>query len=300
LLGGARELALLAKDAGARWVEDACFRYAASLAYAAFFSIFPLLLLCVIGLGYFLGDGEEVRHRVVASLAVAKSPEVHKLLDETLQSLQKEARGTSRGIGTALGVLTLLIGASGVFSELQSALDAIWRVKTPPPSYVWANVLLSMRLKALAFATVVIAAAVVLASVVVSAVLGAMRAGAAKEGIATGPTGAMAWPILESAVSAALLAVLIAAVYRMVPQAKVAWRDVAGAAIATSLVFTALKESLTWYLERFASYTAYGGVGAVLGMLTWIYIVATVLLWGAEVSRLVAERYGSMSHGSAR
>src|SRR6516162_3959672 len=77
-LGGARELALLAKDAGVRWVEDACFRYAASLAYAAFFSVFPLLLLCVIGLGYFLGDGEEVRHRVVTSLAVAKSPEVHK------------------------------------------------------------------------------------------------------------------------------------------------------------------------------------------------------------------------------
>jgi membrane protein len=101
-------------------------------------------------------------------------------------------------------------------------------------------------------------------------------------------------------VSAALLALLIAGVYRMVPQAHVAWRDVAGAAIATSLVLTALQQSLTWYLERFASYTAYGAVGAVLGMLTWIYIVATVLLWGAEVSRLVAERYGSLSHGSAR
>jgi membrane protein len=298
-LGGVKDLALLAKDAGMRWMEDACYRYAASLAYAAFFSIFPLLLLCVIGLGYFLGDGDEVRHRVVTSLALAKSPEVHKLLDETLQSLQREAHHTSRGIGAVVGSVTLLIGASGVFSELQSALDAIWRVKTPPPSYVWANLLLNMRLKALAFATVMIAAAALLASVVVSAILGAVRAEATDAGIAVGAAGAKAWAVLDSSVSAGLLTVLLAAVYRMVPQAKVRWCDVIGPAIAASLVFTALKESLTWYLERFGSYTAYGAVGAVLGMLTWIYVVAMVFLWGAELSHLVAERYGSLSHRAA-
>ena len=80
---------------------------------------------------------------------------------------------------------------------------------------------------------------------------------------------------------------LLAAIYRVVPQTDVTWRDVAGAAFATAMVFTVLKGGLTWFLGHFSNYAAYGAVGAVLGLLTWIYVAGMVILWGAELSRVV-------------
>jgi membrane protein len=294
LLDGAKDLALLLKDAGVRWSDDGCYRYAASLAYAALFSIFPLLLLCVTGLGYVLGDGDEVRHKVVGSLSGVTSPPVRQLLDETLESLQTHR--TARGIGAAVGLVTLIIGASGVFSELQAALNAIWRVKVPPAPSVWASVVQTVRSKALSFATVLIAAAILFASLVVSATLSAVQTVTTNAALGPAANGiSMAWPLLEAAVSAGLLGLLLAAIYRVVPQTDVTWRDVAGAAFATAMVFTVLKGGLTWFLGHFSNYAAYGAVGAVLGLLTWIYVAGMVILWGAELSRVVAERYGSLS-----
>ncbi len=287
LARGATAVLVVARDAAVRWAGDSCYRYGASLAYAALFSIFPLLLLCVTCFGFVLGDGDDVRRKVIGALSSVTSPPMRVLLDQTLESLQTHR--TARGIGAAVGVVTLLLGASGVFSELQAALDAIWRVKAAPRSGIWASVVQAIRSKALSFAVVLVAAGALFVSLIVSAVLSAAAGVAARFG------GSVAWPLVEAAVSAALLALLLAAVYREVPQTKVEWRDVALAAAVTSIVFTLLKGALGWYLGHFSSYAAYGAVGAVLGLLTWIYIAGLVFLWGAEFSRVYAERYGSLA-----
>jgi membrane protein len=287
LADGATAMLLLARDAAVRWAGDACYRYGASLAYAALFSIFPLLLLCVTTFGYVLGDGDDVRRQVIASFSSVTSPAMRELLDETLQSLQTHR--TARGIGALVGAVTLLLGASGVFSELQAALDAIWRVKAPPANGVWASVMQAIRSKAFSFAIVLLAAGVLFASLVLNAAL------SAAENVAVRFGGSLAWRWVEAVVSTGVLGLLLAAVYRAVPQTKVEWRDVALAALVTSLVFTVLKGALGWYLGHFATYAAYGAVGAVLGLLTWIYVAGMVFLWGAEFSRVYAERYGSLA-----
>jgi membrane protein len=290
--GTAKTAALLAKDAGLRWAGDECYRLAASLAFAALYSLFPLLLLLVTGIGFLLGDDEHVRHRVVASVAGGASPESRALLDQALQSMQTHR--TARGLGAAVGFVTLLIGASGVFSELEASLNTIWRVRAPENKGLWATVVRAAKGKAFAFSVVLAAAAALLLSLGMSTVLGAIASSSERV-----VPGAIPWRAVDAGVSLGFLTLLIAAIYRVVPQTRVAWGDVLGAALVASLLFTALKYLFAWYLSHVASYAAYGVVGAFLGLMTWIYLAGMVLLYGAELSRVYAERFGSVARAAA-
>jgi membrane protein len=279
--------ATVGRDAGVRWSDDACYRLGASLAYAALFSIFPLLLLAVTTIGFVLGDDNTVRQRLLASVAAATSPAVRSLLDETLQNMQSHR--TARGVGAVVGTVTLLLGASGVFIELQASLNLIWRVKPPASQGIESAILGTLRARAFSFLVVVIAASTLLALLATSAGLQALG-GAADEG-SPGKT-LLQWT--DVGLSFGLLSGLLAAVYRFVPSTPIAWRDVAPGAVLTAVLFTVLKSLLGWYLGHVASYAAYGAVGAVLGLLTWIYVSSLVVFYGAEFSRVYAERFGSL------
>jgi membrane protein len=288
-------LVTLLKDAAVRWWDDNPLRLGASLAYYAVFSIFPLLLLAVSVLGFFLGHDPTVRNRILSSVAGASSPEFRSLFDGTLQDMQSHE--TARGIGAVVGVITLFVGASAVFSELESSLNQIWRVKAPPSQGVWAAVLAAVKDKALSFAVVIGAAVALLASVVVSTFLSSLDQ--AVEGVAPGAvTHVTLWLVAEAVGSVGVLTVVLAAMFRLIPQTRVEWRDVFFGAFVTSLLFTGTRRLLTWYLGHLGSYAAYGAVGGFLGLLTWIYLASLFLFYGAEVSRLYAERYGSLRQQS--
>ncbi|MGD0675724.1 MAG: YihY/virulence factor BrkB family protein [Polyangiaceae bacterium] len=278
------------RDAALRWWDDGCYRWAASLAYYSLFSIFPLVLLCITAIGYVLGSGPAVREQVLQRVTGGSAPEVRGLLDGTLQSMQ--AHRAARGPGAIAGAIALLLGASGGFSELEASLNAVWRVKPGAARNLWSTMFAAAKAKAISVAVVFCAGAAILASIVLSAVLGAIgRAATDAVGVA------LVWQVLETAGSAALLTLVLAAVYRTVPQTKVDWRDVGCAAFLTAMVVTGLKHLLAWSLVHLAAFAAYGVVGAVLDMLTWIYLVGLSVLYGAEFSRVYAERLGSLARG---
>ncbi len=286
ILRTVKDIANLAKDAGARWVDDACYRLGASLAYYTLFSIFPLLLLSVTAVGFFLGSDDAARQKLLNTIATP-SPEFRALLDQTLQSMQTHR--TARGVGAAIGFLALFIGASGAFSELESSFDFIWRVEAKETRGIWATVFGAVKSKALSFAVVIGAAIALLASLAISTGLQAVGSAAADDG-----TAKTVWWLLEVTASFVFLTGLFAAVYRVVPQTDVKWRDVLGGSLVTSLLFAGLKGLLAWYLAHIGSYAAYGAVGGVLGLLTWIYVASIILLFGAEFCRVYAERFGSL------
>ncbi|MGO9839263.1 MAG: YihY/virulence factor BrkB family protein [Polyangiaceae bacterium] len=276
----------MAKDSGARWADDACYRLGASLAYYALFSIFPLLLLSVTAIGFLCGD-DAARQKILSSIG-SPSPELRALLDQTLQSMQTHR--TARGVGAMVGFLALFIGASGVFSELESSLDLIWRIKSKATKGIWATILAALMSKALSFAVVIGAAIALLASLGISTALHAVGT------VATGGIAAdTVWQIVEEGASLVFLAGLFAAIYRIVPQTDVRWRDVVGGAFVASFLFAVLKGLLAWYLAHIGSYAAYGAVGGVLGLLTWIYVASLITFYGAEFCRVYAERYGSLA-----
>ncbi len=279
-----RALGRLAKEAGERWVDHECYRLGASLAYYALYSLFPLLLLAVAAIGFVLGNGQDARARALASLP-GMSPAVRALVDQTLRSMQEHR--TARGWGAVIGAVTLLVAASGVFSELESSLDVIWKTPKAHTSGVWSVVLAAAKAKVLSFAAVVGAAIVLAASVALSTGLHAVG-GAARGAVAIGLA-----QIAESCVSALCLTLLFATVFHRVPHARPRWRDVFGGALVTAVLFVLLKVALSFYLSRIGSYAAYGAVGAVLVLLTWIYVASLVLFYGAEFACAYAERHGS-------
>jgi membrane protein len=281
------------KDAGVRWSDDACYRLGASLAYYAIFSIFPLLLVAVTALGFVLGNDPASRERILGSVSKVLSPQFRSLLDDTLANMQSHQ--TARGVGAVVGVVTLVFGASGVFSELESALDTIWRVRAEPSTGFRTTILRAVKSKATSFAAVACAGVVLLASLVVSAALAAF--GGAAEHIVPN---AMVWRTVDALVSLGLATLLFAVIFRVLPRADVTWRDVLGGAFFTALLFGVLKHLLAWNLGHMGSYAAYGAVGAVLGLLTWIYLMSLVLLFGAELTRVYAEREGSLARQSKR
>jgi membrane protein len=121
------------------------------------------------------------------------------------------------------------------------------------------------------------------------------------ESTAAGVVGGQAvWHLFDAALSVGFLTLLLATLFRVVPRASVQWGDVLGAALLTALLLAALKSALAWYLAHLVSYAAYGAVGAVLGLLTWIYVASLVLLYGAEFSRVYSERFGSLAEGAQR
>ena len=292
--GRLRALGALLKDAGVRWSDDDCLSLGASLAYYAVFSIFPLLLLAVTVVGFVVGHNPEARAHLIDSVASASSPEFRTLFEDTLHNM--ETHQTARGVGAIVGLVTLLAGASAVFSQLEMTMNRIWRVEAKPSTGVWSAVRGLLRDKAMSFAIVVGAAVALLASIVVSAMLTSVSQ--VVEGVVPGTVAhATLWIVVELIGSVGLLSVIFAAMFRLIPQTDVAWRDVLGGAVLTAVLFTSTKRLLAWYLGHLGSYAAYGAVGGFLGLLTWIYLSSLFLFYGAEFSRLFAERYGSLSRG---
>lgn len=275
-----------------RWAQDACYRLGSSLAFAGLFSIFPLLLLAVTVVGFVLGQDASVRDRIVASVSGATSSPFRTLLDQTLASMQTHR--TARGVGAVVSAVALVLGASGAFAELQSSLNLIWRARPPPSTGIRSAIFGALKAKAFSFAVVVVAALAVLALLVASTALATLRGTTATAG-----AGKALWQGLDIAVSIASLTLLIAAVYRLVPQTRVAWGDAFPGALLTAVLFTAAKNVLAWYFGHLGDYAAYGAVGAVLGLLTWIYIMSILVFFGAEFARVYAERFGSLARPDA-
>ncbi|WP_394822017.1 YihY/virulence factor BrkB family protein [Pendulispora albinea] len=282
----------LFQEAAVRWSDDKCHRMGASLAYYALFSIFPLLMLAVTGLGFFLGDDDATRAKIVSSFGSTGAPGAQGLVDQTLSNLQNHH--TARGVGMVVGLVALVLSASGVFSELDTALSRIWRCPEPSSSGIVESVLQTVREKAMAMLLVLGAALLLLVSLILSTALSAVTS-VARDALPF----AWAWSMLEHAVSLGFLTFAFAALFKVVPACGAKWRDVLGGGLLTALLFTLAKRLLTLYMTTLASYDAYGAVGAVLALLTWIYLVSLIVFFGAEFARVYAERHGSFANRTA-
>jgi membrane protein len=276
------------KDAAGRWSDDQCYRLGASLSYYALFSLFPLMLISVTGVGFLLGHDASIHNEILDAASRTGAPALSQLLDETLTSM--ETHRTARGVGALVGIVTLVFSASAVFSELESALNRIWRVTPPQEASLWQTIRVNVRDKLVSFLIVLGAAVALLVMVFVGTMLSALDRVAGD--VVHDP---YVWLAVDAAVSLALLTGFFAAIFHTIPQTEIAWRDVFGGAFLTALIFTCMKRVLSWYFGHIGSYAAYGAVGGILGLLSWIYLASLILLFGAEVTRVYAERFGSLA-----
>jgi membrane protein len=264
--------------------EDRIPMMGAALAYYTVFSIAPLLVISMGLAGLFFGDqgGREI---LDALAGVAGRGGTQAILAMVAGAASRPHAGL---VATVLGVITLVIGASGVFAQLQQSLNVIWKVRSSPE----ADWTATARRRLLSFGMVGVIAFILLASLLVTAGLSA--AGAYMSGFL--PGGAAPWQAVDTAVSLAVIAGLFALIFKVLPDARLSWRAALRGGFWTSLLFTAGQHLIGLYLGRTAAASTYGAAGAFVALLVWVYYSAQIVLFGAELTRaysLLGDRRGA-------
>lgn len=263
--------------------EDKAMRLAAALAYYAIFSIGPLLFIILSALiavvGWRFGE-EAVRSEIYSQIAGIIGDNAARTIDSMVAARKL---GTSP-ITTVLAVITLIIGASGVFGQLQDALNTIWEVKAKPGLGIMAF----LRDRFLSMTMVLGLGFLLLVSMVLTT---ATEALVTKSGQLL-PIPDVVTAILSGVVSFSLVTLLLAMIFKFLPDVKLAWSSVWAGAIVTAVLFVAGKFLLGLYLGREGTESAYGAAGSVVVILLWIYYASIILLLGAEFTQAYAFQRG--------
>jgi membrane protein len=267
------------KDTLKEFMEDKAMRLAAALAYYAIFSIGPLLFVLVAIAGWIFGE-EAVRGQIQGQISGMVGDEAAK----TIESMMAAKKLGTSPITTVLAVITLAIGASGVFGQLQDALNTIWEVKAKPGLGIWAF----LRDRFLSMSMVLGLGFLLLISMVLTTAVQAL----VSRGGQLLPIPDAATAILSAVISFIVVALLFAMIYKFLPDVKLGWGDVMVGALVTAGLFTGGKFLLGWYLGREGTASSYGAAGSVVVILLWIYYSSIILLFGAEFTQAYALKRG--------
>ncbi len=278
-----REAWALARDTVEGFIADEAMTRGAAIACYAMFSIAPLLVVAVAIAGLAFGE-EAVRSAVAEQLRALVGREGAEAVQAMERGVGEGGGPSSTGVPALVSVAVLLVTASGVFAELQGALNVIWKAE---PKAVTLSYLL--RARALSIGLVAATGFLLLVSLLASAALAALWTW-------VGGMLPAAVALLGAAgflVSSALTAALFAAIYKVLPARRLEWRDVIVGAVATAFLFTVGKTLIGWYLGGSGAAASYGAAGALVVVLLWVYYSAQVFLLGAEFTRAWAGLEGS-------
>lgn len=268
------------KEAAAEWSQDRAIRLAAALAYYSAFSIAPLLLIAISIAGAVFGE-EAARGAVQGQLAGSIGTEAARGLESMIESARDSG---SSGVMAAVGVVILLVSASGVFGQLQDALNTIWNVEPKKHGGVWGF----LKNRFLSMAMVLGVGFLLLVSLILSAVVTGLTDTLER----LLPVPGFVWQALSFLVSFGVVTVLFAMIFKFLPDANVRWRHVWIGATMTAVLFTLGKFLLALYLGRRDAASAFGAAGAFVLVLMWVYYSSLILLFGAEFTQVYARARG--------
>ena len=272
----------LVKGAASAWIDDYAPSMGAALAYYTMFSIAPLLLIVISIAGLAFGQ-EAARGELLVQLRGMMGEEGARAVEGLLQSVSKPAQSATAAL---VGGFVLLIGATTVFAELQSALDRIWRAPAREKiSGPWSM----LRSRLLSFGMILGIGFLLMVSLVVSAAIAVLGKwwGPAFEG----------WDALAGAVdfvvSLAMTTALFALIYKLMPRVQIRWHDVWIGAAVTALLFDIGKFLIGQYIGRSSVASTFGAAGSLVIVLMWVYYSAQIFLLGAEFTWVYAHTFGS-------
>ncbi len=272
-----RAWALLRDTAWAFFADNALSRGAA-LAYYTIFAIAPILLIAIAVAGLFFG-----RTAAQGAIVAQFSGLMGKGSAEALQALLQGAFYHRRSgvLATALGIVTLVLASTGVFVELQTSLNEFWKVE-PPRSITSAM----LRARLLSLGLVGALGFLLIVSLVFSA---GLRAAESYLNL-TSAESTTVWSVASTVLSFVLLTVMFAAIYKVLPDRAIRWRDVGVGSVVTALLFTVGKFLISLYIGGSAIATSYGSVGSLIVILLWVYYSVQIFFFGAEFTKVFAAR----------
>lgn len=264
------------------WIDDRASSLGASLAYYTLFSMAPLLLIVVSVAGLVFG-ADAARGEVLEQLQGLMGPTGAAAVQSVLVSVHAPAGGV---LGTAIGLVLTLVGATTVFAELQAALDRVWDVPPARDKGLWAL----LRARVLSFGLILGVGFLLMVSLMLSAMLAALQSwwrpllgdwGLLIEGV-------------NVAINFGLVVAIFAMIYKLMPRVSIAWSDVWVGAAVTALLFTVGRVAIGLYLGHSAVASGFGAAGSLVVVLVWVYYSAQIFLLGAEFTSVYARDVGSL------
>ena len=273
-----RQLGTLMKGAFEEFMGDDALRLSAALSYYTIFSMAPLLVILIAVAGLFFGQ-EAARGEVQSALQGVMGPQAAEAIGGMIETNSEREGG---GLALGLGLLTLLIGASGAFAQLQAALNEVWQVEAKPG----ASIKGFLRKRLLSFLVVLVIGVMLLLLLALSAVLSGVS------GDSLGGWSAGALRAVELGGTFVFVTLFFAFIFRVLPDVEISWRDVGIGAAATALLFVLGKYLIGLYLGMSSVGSAYGAAGSLAVLLVWIYYSAAILFFGAELTQVWARDFG--------
>ncbi len=263
------------------WNKDNAARLGAALSYYTIFAIPPLFVI-IIFIASLIFDPKTVHSGLFSEVGGLIGKKGAEAIESALTTSNSHSKGL---LASALAIGTLILTATGLFIELQAALNQVWGVEVKPNQGVWGFI----KNRLLSFAMVIGIGFLLMVSLVVSAALTA----AGKYFGDMFPGMDIFWNIVNAIVSFLVITALFGMMFKVLPDVKIAWRDVTVGAVTTSLLFSAGKSLLGLYLGSNTTVSAYGAAGSVILILLWVYYSAQILLFGAEMTQAYANHYGT-------
>jgi membrane protein len=271
----------LVKQTAKDWKDDQASRLAAALAYYTAISIAPLLVVVIAVAGLVFGP-EAAQGAIYGELGGVIGPDSAETLQTMVESANKPRAGV---LATIIGIAVLLFGATGVFAELQDSLNTIWEVEPKPGRGLW----LLIRQRFLSLGMVLGIAFLLIVSLVVSAGLAALGDSLAR----VLPGAPIIWQVLGFVVSFAVVTLLFAMIFKVLPDVKIRLRDVWVGSVVTAALFVLGKVLLGLYFSRAHVASSYGAAGSIVAMLLWVYYSAQIFFFGAEFTQAYAKSRGA-------
>jgi len=266
------------------WSRHNAPRLGASLAFYSLLSLAPLLLI-VVAIGGLAFGAKAAESHLVSQVGALTGPQGAMAIQALLQGTRNTTHGV---IATVFGLITLFFGASGVLIELQDALNTIWDV--PPVQTAGLRSIVHMlRVRLLSFALVLAIGFLLMVSLAVNAGIAAL--GTLFNGVL--PVSEAVLNMVNAALSFVTITALFGAIYKVVPDVRLAWRDVAVGAVVTSFLFTLGKFLLGLYLGKASFASTYGAAASMVILIVWVYYSGQIFFLGAELTKSFTDRYGS-------
>lgn len=282
----ARAVWPLMKRTAGEWSEDKVPKMAAALAYYTAIAIAPLLIILIKVIGVVLGP-RAAADQLRGQLAQFTDPQIASALQEAIQKAGEPGSGT---VATIISVIIALFGASGVFGELQDSLNTVWEVRPRADRGIMGII----RDRFLSMTMVLGSAFLLLVSMFVSSIITGVSGSLIAHTIgADGMSAKVIAFVIDFGLSTAVVTVLFAAIFRVLPDVKIAWKDVWLGAFVTALLFQIGKYGLSLYLAKASPASAYGVAGSIVAVLVWVYYSAQILYFGAEFTQVYANQYGT-------
>ena len=275
------DLWIVIRDAFNGFLDDRCLKLSAALAYYTVFSLAPLLVLIISVVSIFLGQ-EAIQGEIFSQINGLVGNEAAKQIQDMIKSV-----GLSGKTNTALviGIITLIVGATSIFVEIQDSVNMIWRVKAKPKRG-WLKILKD---RLLSSSLVVSLGFLLLVSLIINGLVLAMS------NIITRYIPGIGFILITAfnfLISTAVVTALFGIIFKVLPDAKIAWKDVRWGALFTALLFMLGRYVIGLYIETTSTSSAYGAAGSLIVILTWIYYTAAILYFGAEFTQAYANHFG--------